>query len=72
MYDLQNDPYEMKNLAADPDYEDVTIKLIEEMWEWCIKTDDILFDPYPTVGLIPHEPRSCRLWRENDGNEFRE
>ncbi len=56
LYDLQNDPYEMKNLITDPDYDDIKIELIKEMWKWCVKTDDILFDPYPTSALIPYGP----------------
>lgn len=60
LYDLENDPYEMRNLAANPEYEDVKMELIEEMWRWCIKVDDILFDPYPTISLIPYGPRICR------------
>jgi len=60
LYDLQKDPYEMRNLAMDPNYEDVKIELIEEMWKWCVEVDDILFDPYPTVALLPYGPRICR------------
>ena len=56
LYDLQNDPYEMRNLAADPDYEEVKMELIKEMWKWCVETDDILFNPYPTVALVPYGP----------------
>jgi len=57
LYDLKNDPCELKNLANDPDYESVKQRLIEEMWRWAVKTDDILFDPYPTVALIPYGPQ---------------
>jgi len=46
----------MKNLITDPDYDDIKIELIKEMWKWCVKTDDILFDPYPTSALIPYGP----------------
>ena len=46
----------MRNLAADPDYEEVKMELIKEMWKWCVETDDILFDPYPTVALVPYGP----------------
>jgi len=59
LYDLKNDPYEMKNLAMNPDYEDVKAELIRDMWKWCEKTDDIIFDPYPTVALVPYGPKSA-------------
>jgi len=37
--------------------EDVKKRHVEEMWRWAVKTDDILFDPYPTVALIPYSPQ---------------
>ena len=64
LYDLQNDPYEMKNLAFNPKYEDVKKRLIEEMWRWAEKTDDIIFNPYPSVALVPYGPQSIKR-REN-------
>lgn len=55
-YDLQKDPYEMKNLIEDHSYDEIKRYLIGELWEWAKKTDDILFNPYPTVALIPFGP----------------
>ena len=57
LYDLQNDPYEMKNLAFDPAYEDAKKRLIEEMWRWALRTDDIIFNSYPSVALVPYGPQ---------------
>ena len=56
LYDLQEDPHEIKNLAEDPSYADIKKQLLEEMWGWCRKTDDIMFNPYPSVALVPHGP----------------
>ncbi len=56
LYDLQEDPHEIKNLAEDPKYADIKKRLLEEMWKWCKKTDDIMFNPYPSVALVPHGP----------------
>jgi choline-sulfatase len=60
LYDLRDDPFELRNLALDPAYEDVKRKLIEEMWRWAEKTDDIIFNPYPSVALVPYGPQSIR------------
>jgi arylsulfatase A-like enzyme len=40
LYDLQNDPAEMRNLAFDPDYEDVKAKMRAVLDEHLESTDD--------------------------------
>lgn len=60
LYDLKEDPYETRNLANDPDYEAVKQRLIREMWMWARKTDDILFNPYPSVALVPYGPQKLQ------------
>lgn len=40
LYDLHNDPFEIKNLANDPAYADVLNKYKNILDEWVIKTDD--------------------------------
>jgi arylsulfatase A-like enzyme len=60
LYDLGEDPFELRNLAFDPAYEDVKKRMIEEMWRWAEKTDDIIFNPYPSVALVPYGPESIR------------
>jgi len=57
LYDLEEDPYEMRNLASDPGHEGVKRRLIGEMWRWVERTDDVLFNPYPSVALVPYGPR---------------
>ncbi|RLI02151.1 hypothetical protein DRO38_04285 [Candidatus Bathyarchaeota archaeon] len=66
LYDLRSDPYEMKNLAFDSEYEDVKRRLIEEMWRWAEKTDDIIFNSYPSVALVPYGPQSVK--KRSDAN----
>jgi N-sulfoglucosamine sulfohydrolase len=40
LYDLQSDPYEMKNLAADPALADIKTKLQNELDAWMIQQKD--------------------------------
>jgi len=56
LYDLQQDPYEIHNLATDPSYENQKKRIIEEMWRRAKETDDIIFNPYPSVALVPYGP----------------
>jgi len=61
LYDLQEDPHEMRNLAGDPNYEGVKRRMVEEMWRWAVKTNDIIFSSYPTVALVPYGPQRVQL-----------
>ena len=45
LYDLQEDPYEFRNLAEDPDHEAVVADLRERLHRWRQKTKDPLLDP---------------------------
>ena len=45
LYDLKNDPYETKNLAADPDYMETLLDMRQQMKDWMIETND--------TGLMP-------------------
>jgi arylsulfatase A-like enzyme len=38
-YDLENDPYEMKNLILEPEYQDTIRKLTSEIYDWLEDTD---------------------------------
>jgi arylsulfatase A-like enzyme len=45
LYDIDNDPEEINNLANDPKYLDVVRKMRRELYEWMIDTRDLgLFD----------------------------
>jgi arylsulfatase A-like enzyme len=39
-YDLKNDPGEMKNLAADPDYLPQMLKYVQKMLSWRMNHDE--------------------------------
>lgn len=56
LYDLENDPFEIKNLASDPAYQSDLIKLRNQLYAWM----DTISDP----GLIP-EP-----WLEELGKKY--
>ena len=45
LYDLQDDPYEFKNLADNPDYADVLADLQAKLTRWRQSTNDPLLDP---------------------------
>ncbi|MDP6041755.1 MAG: DUF4976 domain-containing protein, partial [Candidatus Latescibacteria bacterium] len=40
LYDCENDPYEMTNLAGNPDYADLEIQLEQRMQKWIHDTND--------------------------------
>lgn len=45
LYDLKNDPYEMTNLADDPEHAETVKRLREELAAWQERTGDPLADP---------------------------
>ncbi len=48
LYDLQNDPHELKNLADDPAHQDVLKELRRELDGWITRTGDHGRNPEPT------------------------
>lgn len=51
LYDLQKDPYELNNLADDPDYADVLQNHLDILQEWIVQTDDKGRYPEKAEGL---------------------
>jgi N-sulfoglucosamine sulfohydrolase len=45
LYDLQNDPYEFRNLANDPAYVKIKDRLFKALQEWQVRTNDPLRFP---------------------------
>ena len=46
LYDLRNDPLEMRNLVDDPAYAEVLAQLKERMLTWYLETADVVpFEP---------------------------
>ncbi len=56
LYDLRNDPHEMVNVADDPEYTEIKKELVGKMWRFAARENDIIFNPYGTVGLAPWGP----------------
>jgi arylsulfatase A-like enzyme len=58
LYDLRNDPHEMRNLARDPDpkHRSVVRQMCRRMWRFAHDHDDTAINPYITVGLAPFGP----------------
>jgi len=56
LYDLEADPAERRNLAADPALEPVKRRLIRRLWEYARDTEDTIDNAYPPVGLVPVGP----------------
>ena len=40
LYDLKNDPFELKNLVYDQKYKEVLIDMNNRLEKWCQKTND--------------------------------
>lgn len=54
LYDIQKDPYELKNLATDPAYKKEINRMREAHLEWTVKTND--------KGYIPEKDLIERMW----------
>lgn len=57
LYDVVADPYEVDNLAADPDYEPVLVKMRGQLVDWMKEIDD--------NGLIPEPELYRRMYPGN-------
>jgi arylsulfatase A-like enzyme len=60
LYDLKNDPYEIKNLADHPEYSDIKTALKSNLFEWIATSRDIGFLMEPeywirSAGSTPYE-----------------
>ena len=57
LYDLRNDPHEMRNLAGDPRYAPVIRDMCRRMWRFAYEqSDDYLLNSYITTALAPYGP----------------
>lgn len=57
LYDLQNDPHELVNLADDARYTAVKHDLVQRMWRFAAQEqDERIFHPYGTVAFAPWGP----------------
>ena len=56
LYDLQADPHEMSNLAADPASDEIVRHMAGRMWRFACREADSAINGYITVGLAPYGP----------------
>ena len=56
LYDLESDPGELCNLAADPRYEAVKRSLCREMWRFAWENHDMIVNPYIMTAMAPYGP----------------
>lgn len=56
LYDLTQDPHEMRNVQAEPTYQEVKRDLIGRLWRWALATDDIINNAYPMNAILPYGP----------------
>ncbi len=62
LYDLQNDPYEVNNLAKDNSFNDVRIDLSNKLDEWIAATGD--------MGETPETEETKNYWDKNMDDSF--
>jgi arylsulfatase A-like enzyme len=56
LYDLTNDPHEMRNLAGFPEYRQVLREMTEKMWAFASKHGDTCVNSYVMVSLCEFGP----------------
>ena len=56
LYDLEKDPYELVNLADNPDMSDVKKGMYSLMWKCANESEDTIFNPYITVASADFGP----------------
>ena len=55
LFDRENDPYEMTNLAGNPDYAEIQQQLEQRLRQWMAQTDD----PFETGERDPETGMLC-------------
>lgn len=56
LYDLADDPHEMRNLAADPAYQARKRDMLRRMWRFAHRQNDTAISGYITTALAPYGP----------------
>ena len=52
LYDLQNDPFEQKNLIGNSEFQEVKYRLIKHMFRWMEEQDDFLNDELGNMPIL--------------------
>jgi len=62
LYDLQNDPFEKKNLVKNPELKSIKDKLVKDLFSWMKNQNDILNDEVGNMPIItPKGKRGFKL-----------
>jgi len=56
LYDLNEDPYELHNLADCPEMKEVKEQMLITMWENAYQYEDTIFNPYPPIATADIGP----------------
>lgn len=56
LYDLELDPGETKNLASDPQFDEIKKELYQKIWRFARKTDDVCVHPYIFCSIADYGP----------------
>lgn len=64
LYDMKNDPYEMKNLIDDPDMQSVIRELFGKLWKKAVIERDIIMSSYHTISHADYGP-AFAIGKEN-------
>ncbi len=64
LYDTQNDPYEMNNLAGSPEHQDIMNEMKQELFDWMIETKDLSLLPESEMIYRSQGGSPCDMARE--------
>lgn len=64
LYDLENDPYEIHNLAGSPEHEEVLARMRRALEEWIDETGDQGRSPEPPEVVKPWEDKMKKIYDE--------
>jgi arylsulfatase A-like enzyme len=54
LYDLSEDPWELNNVAEDPDHRDLRQELLARLHHWMLETEDPLLNPWAIAPPMHH------------------
>ena len=64
LYDLDDDPYEFRNLAGQPEFADVEKRLLTQLESWRQQTDDPLLDPAKLARLTKEQDEQAEKYKQ--------
>lgn len=56
LYDLRNDPHEIKNVADEAAYDEIKRDMCRRMWRFAHREEDAVCQSYITISLVPYGP----------------